>query len=164
MKKPYKMIVTTVIVILSILFIYSYFNLEGNEIDGVSNIAPTSSVTITKSYNLVEGEQNYVLDAKQIELLKSLIMESDFTRNLASSVRYYDKDMYVIKIDFNNSQDFLNIYCIGNEYISITNQFNGKHLKINNPNYYYNNYNYIISSLYSNRRSNLKRRSSRIGY
>lgn len=135
MKKPYKMIVTTVIVILSILFIYSYFNLEGNEIDGVSNIAPTSSVTITKSYNLVEGEQNYVLDAKQIELLKSLIMESDFTRNLASSVRYYDKDMYVIKIDFNNSQDFLNIYCIGNEYISITNQFNGKHLKINNPNW-----------------------------
>lgn len=137
MKRPYKMIIATVtvIVILSILFTYSCFNVKGNEIYGVSNIVPTSSVTITKSYHLVEGEQNYVLDAKQIELLKSLIMESDFTRNLASSVRYYDKDMYVIKIDFNNSQDFLNIHSIGNEYISITNQFNGKHLKINNPNW-----------------------------
>ena len=135
MKRPYKLVIATVVVILSILFTYSYFNVKGNEIYGVSDIEPTSSVTVTKSYHLVEGEQDYVLDEKQIGLLKSLILESDFTRNLATSVRFYDKDMYIIKIDFNNSKDFLYIYCIGNEYISIGDQFNGKHLKINNPNW-----------------------------
>lgn len=135
MKKSYKIVIIIVFILLSIYFMYSYFNVKGNEIVGVSDISLTSSVIITKSYHLVQDEQRYVLNEKQIELLKSLILNSDFTRVLSSSVRFSDKDMYVVEVDFNNSQDFLNILCIGNEYISISHQFNGKHLKIKNPNW-----------------------------
>lgn len=134
MKKIHKRILG-IAVILLVLFTYSYFHVTGNEINGASNISSVCSITITKSYHLVESEQKYVLDANQIELLKTLILESNFTRDLSTWVQFFDKDKYLIKIDFNNSQDFLIIHCIGNEYISISNQFNGKHLKINNPNW-----------------------------
>ncbi|WP_313233782.1 hypothetical protein [Tissierella praeacuta] len=44
-------------------------------------------------------------------------------------VRFNDKDMYVIIINDDKADVWLNIHCIGNEWISIANQFNGKHLK-----------------------------------
>lgn len=68
-------------------------------------------------------------------MLKTLILESDFTRKLATMVRFEDKDMYTIIINDNKAGVWLNIHCIGNEWISIANQFNGKHLRINNPNW-----------------------------
>jgi hypothetical protein len=80
-----------------------------------------------------DNRVEYVLKESQIKQLKNLLLESSFTRVLSSYVVFKDKDMYEIQIDFNNSQDFLDIRCIGNEYISVMNQFNGKHLKINNP-------------------------------
>lgn len=89
MRKIYKMIII-IIVLLSILFVYSYFHIKGNEIYGVSNISPESSVIITKSYIYIEDEEEdenrhkYVLNAKQIESLKSLILKSKFTRTLYS--------------------------------------------------------------------------------
>ncbi len=66
-------------------------------------------------------------------MLKTLILQTDFTRNLSTTVRFNDKDMYSIVINDNDAGIWLNIDCIGNEWISIANQFNGKHLKINNP-------------------------------
>ncbi len=127
-------ILTAVILMLILISVaYNYFNVEGNEINGASEISPECSVSITKSYHLTEDEQNYILDSKQIDMLKSLILNSNFTRELSSIVQFYDKDIYTIKIDFNNSQDFLTIHCTGNEFISIADQFNGKYLKIKNP-------------------------------
>ncbi len=127
-------ILTAVILMLILISVaYNYFNVEGNEIKGASEISPECSVSVTKSYHLIEGEQNYILDSEQIDMLKSLILNSNFTRELSSIVQFYDKDIYTIKIDFNNSQDFLTIHCIGNEFISIADQFNGKYLKIKNP-------------------------------
>lgn len=131
MKNIYKKSIIAVIILLSISFIYSYFHVKGNEIYGVSNISLTSSVTITKSYNFIDSEHIYDLDTKQIELLKSLILKSDFRRTLSSTVRVYDKDTYVIFIA-NNSQDFLRMQYIGNGYITMSNQFNGKYLKVKN--------------------------------
>ena len=135
MKKLFKLIVGIVIVLLFCIIIYSYFNVSGDEITGVPNITTSSNVVIKKSYQDDTKEQEYVLDANQIEMLKTLILKSDFTRNLSTVVRFNDKDRYIIIINDNEADVWLNIDCIGNEWISIANQFNGKHLKINNPNW-----------------------------
>ncbi|WP_048601012.1 hypothetical protein [Rubeoparvulum massiliense] len=135
MKKSFKLIVGIATVILFCLMIYSYFIVSGDEIIGVSNITTTSNVVIRKSYLGVTNEQEYLLNANQIEMLKTLILQSDFTRNLSTAVRFNDKDMYTIIIKDSEANVWLNIDCIGNEWISIANQFNGKHLRINNPNW-----------------------------
>lgn len=135
MKKLSKLIIIIVVFISLGLIVYSYFNVTGDEILGVSNITTSSSVIIRKSYMEVTNNEEYVLNTNQIEMLKILILESNFTRTLSNKVRFYDKDMYTIFINDNESGVWLNIHCIGNEWISITNQFNGKHLKINNPNW-----------------------------
>lgn len=134
MKKSFKFIVGIVTIILFCLIIYSYFNVSGNEITGVSNMTTLSNVVIRKSYQGI-NEQEYVLNANQIEMLKTLILQLNFTRNLSTMVRFNDKDMYSIIINDNEAGVWLNIHCIGNEWISIAFQFNGKHLKINNPNW-----------------------------
>lgn len=135
MKKSLKLIIGTVIVIVFCLIIYSYFNVSGDEIAGVSNITTSSNIVIKKSYQGDTKEQEYVLNANQIKMLKTLILQTDFTRNLSTAVRFNDKDMYSIVINDNEAGVWLTIHCIGNEWISIANQFNGKHLKINNPNW-----------------------------
>lgn len=135
MKKSLKLIIGTVIVIVFCLIIYSYFNVSGDEIAGVSNITTSSNIVIKKNYQGDTKEQEYVLNANQIKMLKTLILQTDFTRNLSTAVRFNDKDMYSIVINDNEAGVWLTIHCIGNEWISIANQFNGKHLKINNPNW-----------------------------
>jgi len=135
MKKSLKLIIGTVIVIVFCLIIYSYFNVSGDEIAGVANITTSSNIVIEKSYQGDTKEQEYVLNANQIKMLKTLILQTDFTRNLSTAIRFNDKDMYSIVINDNEAGVWLTIHCIGNEWISIANQFNGKHLKINNPNW-----------------------------
>lgn len=135
MKKSLKLIIGTVIVIVFCLIIYSYFNVSGDEIAGVSNITTSSNIVIKKNYQGDTKEQEYVLNANQIKMLKTLILQTNFTRNLSIAVRFNDKDMYSIVINDNEAGVWLTIHCIGNEWISIANQFNGKHLKINNPNW-----------------------------
>ena len=135
MKKSLKLIIGTVIVIVFCLIIYSYFNVSGDEIAGVANITTSSNIVIEKSYQGDTKEQEYVLNANQIKMLKTLILQTDFTRNLSTAIRFNDKDMYSIVINDNEAGVWLTIHCIGNEWISIANQFNGKHLKVNNPNW-----------------------------
>lgn len=133
MKKLFKLITGAVIVIVLCLIIYSYFNVSGDEITDVSNITTSSNIVIKKSYQGGTKDQEYVLNANQIEMLKTLILQTDFTINLSTTVRFNDKDMYSIVINDNEAGVWLTIHCVGNEWISIANQFNGKHLKINNP-------------------------------
>ncbi|WP_313758387.1 hypothetical protein [Tissierella sp.] len=135
MKKSYRLIVGTVMVILFCLIIYSYFNVSGKEIIGVLNIKTSSNVVIRKSYQDGTNKQEYVLNANQIEMLKTLVLQSNFIRSLSTTVKFNDKDMHEIIINDNEADVWLIIHCIGNEWISIANQFNGRHLKINNPNW-----------------------------
>jgi len=135
MKKSFKLIVGIVIVISLASIIYSYFNVTGDEIAGISDITVSSNIIIRKSYVGSTTNEEYVLNADQIKMLKTLILESNFTRNLSNKVRFYDKDMYTIVINYKNSSVGFNIHCTGNEWISIASQFNGKHLKVNNLNW-----------------------------
>lgn len=135
MKKLLKLIVAIVIIISLVSIIYSYFNVTGAEIAGVSDITASSNIIIRKSYLETTAYEEYELSTNQIEMLKSLILESSFTRNLSNKVRFYDKDLYTISINDSEAGIWFNIHCIGNEWISIANQFSGKHLKIKNPNW-----------------------------
>lgn len=131
-KKYIKYFVVLILVIL-ILLIGSFFLVRGSEISGVSDMTGTCTVTVTKySHMDLENKTEYTLDAEQIQQLKTLILDSSFTRVLSSAVSFHDRDQYDILIDFNNQQDSVMIHCIGNEYVQISGQFGGNHLKINN--------------------------------
>ena len=116
------------------LMLYSYFHVSGKEIDHITDISDSCTLTVEKYYHLEHiNRTEYTLNAEQINQMKDLILNSDFTRVLASWVQFQDKDMYDIFINFHDGQRYISIHCIGNEYISITDQFGGKHLKIKNP-------------------------------
>jgi len=131
MKNKSKRVTIVTVLIVFVIVIYSWFNVVGKEIDGVLEISPECLVTIRVGQ---ENEQEYTLDADQIDMLQTLILTSSFTKNISTVVTYpTGTEHYTILIDWNNQKDFLIIYSAGNEYISIVNQFDGKHLKVNNP-------------------------------
>ena len=130
MKNRTKIIIVTVLIVIGFIT-YFWSNVKGKEIDGVFEISPDCLVTI-KVGN--EDEKEYILDDEQMDMLRTLILESSFTKNFSAFVTYpIETEHYTILIDWNNQQDFLSIHSAGNEYISIPDQFNGKYLKVNNP-------------------------------
>ena len=111
--------------------VFSWLNVRGNEIEGVSHISSECLVTIT--YEKETG-QEYQLQAEQVDRLKELLFKSTFTRTFSPFVTYpVDTERYTIRIDWKDNQHVLIIHCIGNQYISIADQFGGRHLKVNNP-------------------------------
>jgi len=111
--------------------VFSWLNVRGNEIEGVSQISSECLVTITYEN---EAGQEYQLQAEQVDRLKDLLLTSTFTRTFSSFVTYpVDTERYTIRIDWKDYQHVLIIHCIGNKYISIADHFGGRHLKIKNP-------------------------------
>lgn len=82
-----------------------------------------------------DSRVEHVLDAAGNDALQRLFLDSSFTRVLSSGITFEDLDQFDIFVDFNDRYTHLSIHVIGNEYISVTNQFDGKHLRINNPNF-----------------------------
>lgn len=116
-----------------VIFLTSYLHVSGSEIALISDISDSCTVTVAK-YEILKYEDRveYILDSRQIGQLKAFLLESDYTRNFAVTVYSEQKDMYDITVDFNDGQRFLSIHCFAGEYISIPDQFGGKHLKIRN--------------------------------
>lgn len=131
MKKSYKYIVLVIILLFIIYLGYSYLNISGSQIDGVEEISSTSSVTLTKRHFSDGKSTDYVLNNEQIEMLKDLIIETNFRKVLSSKVYSNDAEYYTIVV--NDSEKGLIISFLGGEYISVAFQFNGKYLKIKNP-------------------------------
>ncbi len=113
---------------------YAYFRVDGKEIAGVTEISDTCTVTlITYQHMEYEDRKEYILNSQEIQILKYSFLNSTFTRSL-EKVRYpKDSDRYEIRIDFNDGQNFLSVYGIGNESITVTNQFDGNFLLVNTP-------------------------------
>lgn len=125
-----KAIVMAALIALGIA-VFSWLNVRGNEIEGVSDISSECLVTITFEN---EAGQEYQLHAEQIDRLKELLLTSTFTRTFSPFVIYpVGTERYTIRIDWKDYQHVLIIHCIGNEYISIADQFGGRHLKVKNP-------------------------------
>lgn len=131
--KTYKFI-AIIIILLSIgLATYSYLNITGSDIEGVSEITKSNSVIIGKRSIPTNKLKEYVLGEKQIEELKKLVESTKFTKKLFSSAVTYDGDHYEITASYDEPGLFLRINSLGNDYISVAHQFRGKHLKIRNP-------------------------------
>lgn len=113
---------------------YAFFRVDGKEIEGVTEISDACTVTlITYQHMDYENRKEYILNTLEIETLKNLLLNSSFTRSL-EKIRYIkDNDHYDIRIDFNDGQNFLSIHSIGNETITVTAQFDGNFLLVNNP-------------------------------
>lgn len=133
MKKAYKILIGIIILLIISLMGYSYFSVSGAEIDGVNNITSKSSVTITKSVFPRDASEEHILDNKQIEILKELIVETKFIKVISPSVYYYDNESYDIAIKNSGEEQWRIIRSLGDEYISVSHQFKGKYLKIRNP-------------------------------
>lgn len=136
MKKYSKRIFGIAIIIVIVLLIFFYLHVTGYEIDGASDISSECTVTITENYHNKESQYIYTLNEKQIEMVKTLILDSCFVRQFASLIHFEnDTSRYSIRVEYSNGRDPLMINSIGNKYIKVLRQFDGKHLKNKNPNW-----------------------------
>lgn len=67
-------IIISILILIGIT-IFSWFNVQGKEIQGAIKISPECSVKIIVGR---EEQQEYTLGAEQIEMLRTLILESSF--------------------------------------------------------------------------------------
>ncbi len=75
----------------------------------------------------------YVLNKDQIEKLENLIVESDYRKILSSKVSSSDGVRYEIMVKKSEKEVYLIIHTMGGDYITVPHQFDGKFLKIKNP-------------------------------
>lgn len=108
-----------------------FFSVRGGEISGVWQIAQADRVTV-ECYKLHQYDDCTVctLNESQKQRLQQLLAGTRFRRNLAGFVRIYDRQMYDILIQFSEQEPPLSLHLIGGEWLSVTNQFDGHHLKI----------------------------------
>lgn len=127
MKK--KLILRVIFFAIGITF-FSWYQVKGKEFDKVFEISPDCQVTVTVG-ELFEPQTEYVLDAEQIDMLRTLILKSTFTRT-TPGVEYYPMGTlnYDIVILWNDGNGYLNFGTTGNYWI-VTKQFD--RLKIRNP-------------------------------
>lgn len=131
-----KKLIFPIILILCIVIACLYIHVSGSEIEHVSDINEYCSVTLSRYENLKwEHRTEVVLDADEAETLKNILLNSSFTRTFGSYVRFYDEDMFDIIIDFGDGQRHITMTVLGNEYIVISDQFGGHHLKIRNDDF-----------------------------
>ena len=129
MKEQLKKILATVIVAVVALIAVSLFRVGGGQIEGVADMNDTCIVTVEKYEHMNhEDKVTYTLTGDRIYELRALLLQSSFTK-AGGTVTFEDQDMYDIEVVFPETKELLRIHCIGNEYISVLEQFDGKHLK-----------------------------------
>lgn len=108
-----------------------FFSVRGGEISGVWQIEQADLITV-ECYKLYQYDDRTVctLNESQKQQLQQLLVGTRFRRNLAGFVRIYDRQMYDILIQFSEQEPPLSLHLIGGEWLSVTNQFDGHHLKI----------------------------------
>lgn len=108
-----------------------FFSVRGGEISDVWQIAQADLITV-ECYKLHQYDDRTVctLNESQKQRLQQLLVGTRFRRSLAGFVRIYDRQMYDILIRFSEQEPPLSLHLIGGEWISVTNQFDGHHLKI----------------------------------
>ena len=140
MKINYKKVIAVIVLIIMGIILYSWFNVSGKEIKGVYEISEDCTVQIEVMEAGIKGtEVKYNLNSIQIEMLKTLILNSSFTQRLSPSITVPNNTQrYWITIDWHNvsnendETDFLHIESMGNKYIRIMGKINGKFFEINN--------------------------------
>ena len=129
-KKILRSVLTIAVILVAAALVYSYFTIRGDDIDGLELLLEGGSVTASK-YEISEYEDKteYELPPELAGQLYELIEKTSFTRVLANMVTGFDPDeMYDIII--RGEKDTLSLHVVVGEYLLVTNQFDGKHLRI----------------------------------
>ena len=131
--KGFKRIFSWAAVLLCAGAFFSFFHVSGREIAGAAEISGSCRITIAK-YQITEWQEReeVLLKEEQAAQLKELILGGSFTREFSSVVTGFERTAYDIQVDFQDGRRFLSIHCLGGDYISVVNQFGGKHLKNRN--------------------------------
>lgn len=136
MNKTAKTMLYLLPIVLLAIFVYSYFHVSGSEIDGVADIGPGCTVTVEKSLAVYSTKLgSYTLTLEGTDALRELLLDSSFTRELSNVVRVDDYDQYDLRIEFPDGRDPLIATVLGGKFLSAVNRFDGKHLKINTPDF-----------------------------
>lgn len=129
----FKKLIIPLILMVVIILSYSYVHVSGNEIDFLSEVDEYCIVTVSQYEHMLWAHRTeYLLDYSSVLELQSLLLESDFTRTFGNYVITQDTDRYFITFEFNDHQRHIAITVLGNDYILITDQYDGSHLRIRN--------------------------------
>lgn len=117
-----------------IFMIISYFHFSGGEISGIKNISTEDTVyaqLYDNSYQLIDEKK---LNSSQIEAIKSLILNSHFTRHTEGLLYYLPEEApykYHINIykKYTDEED-LHLEILGNSYFNACEDQNFGFLKI----------------------------------
>ena len=142
--KILKKILPFLIIALIVGLIYSFFHIDGREIENIKKLSSDCRVSVIagETYGN-DNTQEYELNDKQIEALKNLLMNNSYKRRLSSTIigQLPEKD-YTILADWDKdgtTQMLLYIRIIGNKYINFSQQFNffknNVYHKIENPDF-----------------------------
>ena len=123
--------IAVLLLLIGLTGLLEFFSVGGIEIAGVLRIAQADRVTV-ECYQLHQYDDRTVctLDKSQKQQLQQLLVDTRFRRSPADFVRFYDRQMYEIQIQFSEQEPPLSLHLIGGEWLSVTNQFDGHHLKI----------------------------------
>ena len=132
-----KILLPIIIILVIVLFSYSFFHNGGDKIKFTDKLSEAKTVTV-----MVVNEENseqvqYVLNREQIELLKKLIEENSYIRRMSSTiVGELPKKRYTIFASWDDdSQKHLQISLLGGEYIQILGEYESCYHKIKNPDF-----------------------------
>ena len=132
--KVFKKILPFIIIILIVVIVYSFFNINGREIKNIKELDDAKIVSVVVSDKTSSKNVEYELNKKQIELLQILIEESSYTRRISNTIVGVlpDKEYRILANWDDNGQKHLHITILGGEYIQFLNQFGSHYHKINN--------------------------------
>jgi len=135
--KRFKKFLPVAIILIIIIFIYSFFHIDGQEIKFIDKLSETKSVTVIVMNENDDSKVEYNLNVEQIESLKKLIESNSYTRRLSSTiVGVLPEKRYTIFANWSDSgQRPLHISLLGGEYIQVLGEYGSHYHKINNADF-----------------------------
>lgn len=125
-------ILLPIVVLVVLVFVYSFFHIDGREIKFIDKLSEANTVTVM-AVDEENGEQiQYDFNTEQVEQLKKLMEESSYVRRVSSTiVGELPKKRYTIFAGWDdNGQKNLQISLLGGEYIQFLGEYGSHYHKI----------------------------------
>ena len=141
MKKRAKIFIVVGVVVILLVAVFLYFFVSGRTISSMFDGYYDYEIVIVKRSSFDTVESATVLSSQQEEMLKNLFKDSSFRRVISDIVYTPDLTSYEIRIngsyktknsDSVTTGEFYFANSVGGKYLSMSNAFNGKHLRIYN--------------------------------
>lgn len=135
--KRFKKFLPVAIILIIIIFTYSFFHIDGQEIKFIDKLSETKSVTVIVMNENDDSKVEYNLNVEQIESLKKLIESNSYIRRISSTIiGVLPEKRYTIFANWDdNGQKHLHISLLGGEYIQILGEYGSHYHKIKNADF-----------------------------